>query len=179
MPWVFVYGALMVDDMVKRNGLAAHVDHHQIRFNHRGMSFLEPTFANLEPCINKRAHGVACFMENDLWRKLCRMEISYDTMSILAHTKSGPIECQALTLKPQHKRPDRIPSARYAKLLLQGAKHHGLPDTTVKQYRLFADQGSPVTLYFAPLKKPIFSAAHSAINFYQYLQKLITTLRGI
>lgn len=164
MPYKFVYGAQMTHKWSLRHGQAALVEDHKICFNHVGFGSLEPTFANLDPAAEEKAWGVLVEFPDHLWQEILRNEPSYDEIDVDVITKEGEsFSCQALTLKPTRKGSDKNPSARYAKLLYQGAKLHQFPNEVINHYHELYKSGNTLTLWLGPLKQPLFVIAKTLI----------------
>jgi len=140
VPRAFVYGALMAHPHVLGHGEAAWVDDHAVRFSMRGMPLFEPSFAALEPSVGARAWGALVEWSDAQWSRILLRELGYDTREVIARTKRGrEISCLAFFASPRLRAKERTPSARYARLLLQGAEHHALPGDVIDRYRALAN----------------------------------------
>lgn len=164
MPYKFVYGAQMTHKWSLRHGQLASVENYRIRFNHVGFGSLEPTFANLDVAQDDKAWGVLVEFPDHLWEEILHNEPSYDEIDIEVITQDGEsFSCQALTLKPTRIGNDKNPSARYARLLYQGAKLHQFPNEVVNHYKELYKTGNNLTLWLGPLKQPLFALAKTMI----------------
>ncbi len=143
MPRAFVYGALMTHPHALARGEPAWVDDHAVRFTVRGLPLLEPAFAALEPAPGARAWGVAVEWSDRQWARICRREWPYDVREVIARTKRGAERpCLAFFIGGAFRIRERTPSARYARLLLDGAEHHALPAEVVQRYRELVEKGA-------------------------------------
>ncbi|MBL8714941.1 MAG: hypothetical protein JNL79_03050 [Myxococcales bacterium] len=138
MVHAFVFGALMVHRRALEHGEAAVVRDHAVRFVVRGARH-EPSFASLVEAPGEEAWGVVVPFQSLEWMMVRMREAVYRARPVLARTKSGrEVRCHALFVFSMMRVDERPPSARYARLLLRGALHHGLPTHVVDRYRVFA-----------------------------------------
>ncbi len=153
MPNVFVYGAQMRHPESLERGRAAVVEDHAVDFTARGVPVLEPAFADLQPAPGRRAHGVVTDFAPATWDELRAFERGYQLIEVTAViAASGErVACLALTRGALASPPAR-PSARYARLLVFGARRHGLPPEVIARYERAAAEGSRITLRLAWLK---------------------------
>ena len=143
MVQAFVFGALMVHRRALEAGEAATVRDHAVRFVVRGPG-REPSFASLEPAPGEEAWGVLVPFRPLEWAVVRLREFGYRARPVTAITRDGrEVACVALfILGPLRRKSEKAPSARYARLLLRGARHHGLPEHVVERYRVFAEATS-------------------------------------
>lgn len=146
MPTLFVYGALMTHPYVLANGEAAYVDDHAVRFVVPGIPFLEPAMAALEPLPGARAWGVVADWTDEAWQRARSHEWGYDERPVNAITLHGNARTAAALFMKRTLKNERMPSARYATLLLRGAEHHRFPDDVVARYRDLVKTGPGLTL---------------------------------
>lgn len=138
MVHAFVFGALMVHRRALEQGEAASVRDHAVRFVVGGVR-REPSFASLVEAPGEEAWGVVVPFTPLDWLVVRVKEFGYRTRPVVARTRAGrEIPCRALFVFPFLRVEERPPSARYARLLLRGAEHHGLPEHVVERYRRFA-----------------------------------------
>ncbi|HMT02570.1 MAG TPA: hypothetical protein PKD00_04560 [Burkholderiales bacterium] len=148
MKKLFVYGALMAKHKDKSSSYPVYLNNHQISFKVKGFMPFEPSFANLEESINKKAYGVIIILSNDDLNKYIAHESSYSTKTVHVVDNNNNIhECTALFLNRVGYSENVMPSARYARLLHLGARYHGLPQDITKYYKSLQKQGSKFTLY--------------------------------
>jgi len=153
MPRVFVYGALMTHPYVLANGERASVPEHAVRFTARGAFVLEPAFAALEEAPGQTAWGVLTEFPPRLWQKIRKRELGYLERIVVAHTNDSRIESIALFSRDSFRIAERSPSARYAGLLLRGARAHELPEEVIERYRALHEAGSRWTLRIPLLRR--------------------------
>jgi len=89
MPYVFVYGALMSESIIRRSGVAARVNDHRVAFKVKGVPPWEPSFANLEPHPKSEAWGVVVELSALQWKELSNHELSYSDSHVTAITEGG------------------------------------------------------------------------------------------
>jgi hypothetical protein len=152
VPLAFVYGALMAHPHVLANGEVGWVDDHDVRFSYRGLPFIEPSFAALEPAHGAKAWGVITEWSDEQWRRVCRRERGYDVREVIARNRRGQERpCVAFFASKRFRSEERPPSARYARLLLRGAEHHALPAEVVARYRTLVERGARWSMRLADL----------------------------
>ncbi|MCB9755268.1 MAG: gamma-glutamylcyclotransferase [Myxococcales bacterium] len=146
MPRVFFYGAQMLHPESVARGRVGVVDGYAVDFTAVGVPVFEPAFANLEAAPGQRAHGVVTELSDAAWAEVRAVERSYRVTRVRAALRTGEVvECVSLTTGPRAGRPGR-PSARYARLLVEGARAHGLPPEVVARYERAAADGSRISL---------------------------------
>ena len=156
MPYVFVYGALMLHKTALKSGVAAHVNDHAICFNHIGINRLEPSFANIEESEGDRAWGVLVDFSEEDWLGIRRRELSYKVIDVTTITLDNKkYLCKTLTLMDRFRSVENPPSARYGKILLEGAKYHNLPDIVLERYESYYKNGHKATLRLGPFLYPL------------------------
>ncbi len=94
--------------------------------------------ANVRPHPDAHLWGVAYQLTAPEFDRLDRTEgvhrgVYYRTAVSLRGADGVPLE--AFTYQSDRRRPDRKPSRRYLRLLLVGARHHGLPTEYVRWLR--------------------------------------------
>jgi len=154
VPLAFVYGALMTHPHVLAHGEAGWVDDHDVRFVYRGLPLIEPAFAALEPAHGARAWGVITEWSDAQWRRVCRRERGYDVRAVIARSRARRGEdkpCVAFFASSRMRGAERLPSARYARLLLRGAEHHALPAEVIARYRTLVERGARWSMRLADL----------------------------
>lgn len=154
----FVYGSLMTDETALKSGKAAFVRDHAVRFTHVGLPPVEPSFANIEWSPGDVAWGVIVDFDDGTWKEIQKRELSYSVIKVMAETPGGEAcECETFTLKGILRGRERPPSARYAKMLLDGARRHNFPQDVVERYEKYYRNGNRATLKMGPLIRPVYS----------------------
>ena len=91
----------------------------------------ERAVANLQPMPGASTWGVAYRLAVTDCERLDRSEGVphgvYDRLAVEVYRDDDPAPLPAFTYLSRHRQPGRKPSARYLRLLLDGARHHGLP----------------------------------------------------
>ncbi len=137
--YYFAFGANMSTRVVReRRGVrvyaseAAALSGFRLVFDQRGIPFLEPAFASVVPSPDSVVHGVLYTLEPDSFIKLDRVEGSpYRLRSLRVEgIELGAVS--AAVYQTRRPGPERRPSARYLKLLCEGAREHGLPGHYVR-----------------------------------------------
>lgn len=147
-----MYGALMTHPVALRSGRGAMVEGFAVRFLTRGVPMLEPSFATLVESPEETAHGVLVPFDERTWRRERLAEATYATRTVRATTLTGEVyDAIALVHGFATRERETAPSARYASLLVAGARHHGLPDHVVDRYVRLHTQGASLTLRIARL----------------------------
>jgi len=165
MPLKFVYGSLMLHNKALRSGKAAYINDHEICFNHIGISKWEPSFANIEKSEGNRAWGVLVDFQHEIWTEIKKDEFSYIEINVIAIAMDEKrYRCTTLTLMEKFKDLEKPPSARYAKMLWEGAKYHRIPDAVLKKYEGYYRKGHKGTLWLGPVRFPIFWIARLLIR---------------
>ena len=110
----------------------------RLAFNLRGISWLEPSMAGVEPAPGDEAHGVLLRMSNEEFRKLVLSEggnHAYRQVEVEIETYQGEKQ-NALAFSALDSRKmlvDRPPSLRYLELIRTGARLSGLNSTYIKR----------------------------------------------
>ncbi len=153
---VFVFGALMRSAPGRTNGRAASLPDHEVRFVARGVPHLEPSFAALVPAKGRKAHGVIYSLDERVGNELVRLEPGYEEQRVTV--ESDGTSTEALALFPTRDvllASERIPSRRYARILVRGAREHGLPQVWIKRLQGLADQGPRLTSALSWCTRPV------------------------
>jgi len=91
--------------------------------------------ANLRPAAGRRTWGLLYRLGVSDCRRLDRSEGVpmglYDRLDVEVGRESLDAPIAAFTYHSRHRSPGRKPSARYLGILLDGARHHALPDRYV------------------------------------------------
>ncbi len=153
--WYFAYGSNMSPAIflehrgmhpraVRRGSLAGH----RVCF-HLPVGPGERGVANLEACVEGRVWGVLYLLAAQECDRLDRTEGVdrgfYRRAPVDVITDDGE-HIAAFTYSSIHAATGRKPSARYLGLLLDGARHHGLPDAyvrTLESFELAIDERLP------------------------------------
>ncbi len=178
MPRVFAYGALMAQPHVLERGRAAAAIGYRTRFSAGGLRWLEPRFLALEDAEGEHAHGVVFDIDDDEWERMARHEYTYAPTEIRVLVDGQPMPAVALVLRPQDRRPELAPSARYAGLLRKGAAHHGLPAEVVARYAELERTGSRVTSHLAAVV-PVIRALMPWLGLRGAIASVLTLIVGL
>lgn len=146
---VFVYGALMKFPLIRKHGRAAFAKDYAVRMVHKGSVRFEPAFAGLVKAEGDTAWGVLAELSEQQWRSITGHEIDYTTQSLVVIDKDGT-EHECISLESACDEGDGaedLPSARYARILLNSAKHYQFPQNVIDRYADFYQRGSKVTLF--------------------------------
>ena len=145
----FAFGANMARRvLVDRRGIepiasrAAVVREFALRFGLRGLPYLEPAFATLVASSGSTVHGVLHTLRRVDLERLDRIEASYDRVDVVAETSDGRFEATAYVARRLSR--ERIPSRRYLRLLIEGAREHGLPEDYVAELEARASHHLPL-----------------------------------
>ncbi len=132
-PWYFAYGANMSPRVLRRRGItpeesrAARLEGYALRFSQRGLIFLEPGFANIEPEDGRETWGVAHRLPPGQLARLDGFEgAEYGRVLVELETEQGRVQAQAY-LNPRPT-PGLVPSRRYSRVCVAGAREFGLPE---------------------------------------------------
>jgi len=119
----------------------------QLAFTYDGYDGAEPRFANIEPLEEKdgvAVHGVAHSLNPAAMQLLDKFEGAgtayerFEATFISAPDVPGAARClqvQAYRALPSHRVPPGLPSARYCKILADGAEENNLPSSYVATLR--------------------------------------------
>lgn len=136
--WYFAYGSNLAPSMlVGRRGIAP-LDAHAAWLDDLALCFDLPVgpgergVANLIDNPGARTWGVAYRLTHDDAQRLDRTEGVdrgyYDRAMVTAYRPTPAEPLSAFTYQSRHGVTGRKPSARYLGIILEGARHHGLPD---------------------------------------------------
>ena len=111
---------------------AAVLSGFRLVFDHLGIPFLEPAFASVRPAADSVVHGVLYALEPDDFVKLDRVEgPGYRLRGLdVEGVEHGKVT--AAVYQTRRPRSGRRPSARYLRILCEGAREHGLPEEYVR-----------------------------------------------
>lgn len=135
----------------------ACVKNYSLVFDVPGIAYVEPSFANIIPCDQSDVWGV-CYkiFTSDLKIISATEGATYKAVNVNVYTlcASQPIIAVALISNHQHVATERplLPSKRYLKLLVTGAKYHHLPNDYVEFLRA-------TNCYHVPVFSDIFNMA--------------------
>ena len=107
---------------------------YQLAFNVPGLPYVEPSFASVRVApadaverFERECHGVAHEITEAEWARLVATEGSYDVVDVDCVWYDGAVlKCRTLTHRTMKNFGERAPSARYANLLRNGSRFHGL-----------------------------------------------------
>jgi len=134
--WYFAYGSNMSRSVFlgrrRMHPIAARrgfLDHYRLCFD-LPIGPGERGVANIEPAPGARTHGVLWLISAEEFDRLDRTEAVhigvYQRVPVEVTAEAGE-RLAAFTYRSTAARPGRKPSARYMRLLLEGASEHGLP----------------------------------------------------
>lgn len=153
---IFVFGALMRSELNRTGGRAALVPDHEVRFIAEGVRFLEPAFAALVPARGSTAHGVVYDVDRATWLQVLRAEDGYEERVVNAIVEGEAHEARALFIRDEDRLSEaRVPSKRYLRILIQGARAHGLPEEYIQCLEELSGRASSTTLVLSFLRKPV------------------------
>ncbi len=153
--WYFAYGSNLHDTifrgrrgMVARATLRGRLDGFELRFN-LPVGPGERGVANLEPAAERCVWGALYLLTAADCERLDRSEGvpfgAYRRVTVEVRQEDGE-HCTAFTYCSASTRTDRKPSARYLRLVVEGARQHGLPDEYVRwleRFELAYDERTP------------------------------------
>jgi hypothetical protein len=94
-------------------------------------------------------------MDEKEWSGLLHREPGYRARPVVVLCDGHPVEAQALFLEDEERLPaPRIPSRRYTRILLDGAKEHHLPQSWLAHLDDLARQGPRLTSVLSILTRP-------------------------
>lgn len=137
--YYFAFGANMNTRVLhERRGVtpfsseAAVLSGFRLVFDQPGIPFVEPAFASVLPSTASVVHGVLYRLDPQSFVKLDRVEgRPYRLRSLEVHgAELGTV--RAAVYQTRNPGRERRPSARYLKLLCDGAREHGLPAEYVR-----------------------------------------------
>jgi len=101
-------------------------------FNVPGVPYVEPSFASVVARDGGCCHGVAHGITREEWEYLVTTEGSYDVVDVDCEAYDGrELRCKTLTHRTLKNFGERAPSLRYATLLREGARFHGLDEAWI------------------------------------------------
>ncbi len=132
--WYFAFGSNMCREVflgrrvMKSVGEPAVLEGHRLAFTEPGFRPLgEPSFASIELAPGERMHGVLWPLSIAEFERLLGTESpNYEVVEVsVLGASSGRVT--ARTLRSRRRKNDAHPSRRYLRLLVRGAREHGLP----------------------------------------------------
>ncbi len=165
--WYFAFGANMSRAVLeKRRGMKvrrmerARVADWARAFVERGVPFIEPVFSGLVEAPGEHCWGVLYELSPEDARRLDGFEASgYMRVHVDAESESfGTVRAFAYASK----RPvyGRRPSLRYLRLLLDGAREHGLPAEVIDSLAGHPSVNVPILSSMVPFVAKVIEALH-------------------
>jgi cation transport regulator ChaC len=144
--WYFAYGSnLAPGTFIERRRMApleahaAWLDDYELRFD-LPIGPGERGVANVIAITGARTWGVAYRLTTEDAHRLDRTEGVnngyYDRLSVTVRRPDGPFPLSAFTYESRHRVAGRKPSARYLGIIVDGARHHRLPDGWIRYLEL-------------------------------------------
>ncbi len=137
--YYFAFGANMNTRVLReRRGVtpfsseAAVLSGFRLVFDQPGIPFVEPAFASVLPSTASVVHGVLYRLDPQGFVKLDRVEGKPYRLRSLKVQGADLGTVRAAVYQTRNPGPERPPSARYLKLLCEGAREHGLPAEYVR-----------------------------------------------
>jgi hypothetical protein len=189
--WNFAIGSNMHPDklrgranLVIRESCPAKLQDWRLAFNLRGISWLEPSMAGVEPAPGETVHGVLVRLSPGDFEKLVQSEggdQSYESVAVEVETYCGKSKKAFVfrALESRRLSQDRPPTLRYLDLIRTGARLNGLaPEYIEKLDALPHYQKGPITNLISKL---IFEMAmcFGCLGVPQLMVLLFRTLRWI
>lgn len=161
--WYFAFGANMSSRVLARRRVTpissepARLSGYRLAFQERGIPFVEPAFASIEPADGDAVHGVLMRLERAAFARIDSSEgPGYELLDVdVIGRDSGRVCATAFTSR----RPvvGLRPSRRYLGLLCEGARENGLPTEYVRRL-----EGEPH--FYVPGMGPAFTLLASALH---------------
>lgn len=187
--WYFAYGANMSTDvLVGRRGIqplsseAARLDGYRLVFDQAAIPLIEPCFASIEPAAADCVHGVLHELSAESADQVDAFEgPTYERITVEVHgEKSGPVT--ARTYRTRQPIARLLPSRRYLRLLIKGAREHDLPEEYIarleQQPFFHVPVFSPMVNYVfehldrpGPIRSTLRKAAHGAVHLLQVMRR--------
>ena len=133
----FAFGANLSPATLNRRGISpgraqpARLEGHRLVFDQPGIPVFEPAFASVRPADDE-VWGVLYELTAEDYANLRAFEgreYREATVEVIAGTER--IGARTFVTRGAH--PERRPSARYLQVMLEGARHHSLPDEWVER----------------------------------------------
>lgn len=105
---------------------AAVIDDHQVKFNLKGIPFIEPAFASMVASPGSTSYGVIHLITPSDLKSIVGSEASSYTLSEISVTTDQDTRIKAWALIGKDNDFSAIPSERYIRILQEGAVEHGL-----------------------------------------------------
>lgn len=137
--WYFAYGSnLHVHQMLQRIGSTSHGDHppRPARLPVHRLIFQEvesggPAYANIV-CPGTGVLGVIYHLSETDFERLDAFETGYERQAVRVVDKQGePVEAIAYVVESRPGLREASPSPEYLARIVEGARHHGLPESYV------------------------------------------------
>lgn len=111
-------------------------------FDQPGIPLVEPAFASVRPA-DDHVWGVLYDLTSEDFERLRSFE-GREYTEAAVEVSIGEARSSARTFVTRGSHPERRPSARYLKVVLDGAKHHGLPDEWIERLEAHPSYYVPV-----------------------------------
>jgi hypothetical protein len=129
--------------------IMATVPGYILRFDLPGIPYQEPSFSSIRPRLDEKdpdVIGIAYLLTREEYERLLlteggrgggymEIDVSATPLMDLTKEKKEPIVCKSLSTQTPRENPHPLPSARYIKIIRNGAAEHQFPSS----YRQYLD----------------------------------------
>jgi gamma-glutamylcyclotransferase (GGCT)/AIG2-like uncharacterized protein YtfP len=134
--WYFAYGSnLLVDQKERRTGrirqaIRCRLTGYRFAFNKRGAN--GQIYANIIPDEGHEVWGVIYLCNPAAIKKMDEWERGYERQIVQVTTETGEqVSAETYVADSKHLCDEGRPTEEYLSLILEGARHHGLPEDHV------------------------------------------------
>lgn len=159
--YVFVYGGSLMNER-GIHGRPALLRGYELRWVLVGVPPFEPSFGSIVPKEGGEVYGAVVEVPDEEWPKMRDLGTAYNDLEVRVSflDGSGELDCLTMEPKPTHFREERLPSARYGRILREGAEHHGFPQDVIERYREVEKTGSRLSLRLRWLRSLVVWLTH-------------------
>jgi hypothetical protein len=158
----FAFGANMHPKTLERRGISAlsaapaRLAGHRLVFDQPAIPLFDPVFASVCPAEDQ-VWGVLYELEPSALRALRAFEGGdYEEIGVTVSLSPGQ-NAEAWTFVTRGARPEGIPSRRYLRVMVDGARHHGLPEEWIER---LAEQPS----VYVPVLHDVWTLAFGLVD---------------